>query len=139
LTEGLGPLRAALDGLAFCAYQAGANGETMLGDCSEVAEWIEAAMSRAAEAVADAARYRWLRDHPDFIVVYRQVGSDPGTRQWLMCHAGYAFGSWWPTHAQAVDYAMRSWAAPDKRSTAAQSDIAALFIAGQAKTRDTRS
>jgi hypothetical protein len=59
--------------------------------------------------VADAARYRWLRDHPDFIVVYRQVGSDPGTREWLMCHAGYAFGSWWPTHAQAVDYAMRNW------------------------------
>lgn len=58
LSVRLKPLRAALDGLAFAAYEAGANGETMLGDCDDVAEWIEEAMSRAAEAVA-APRTRW--------------------------------------------------------------------------------
>jgi hypothetical protein len=60
LSVRLKPLRAALDGLAFAAYEAGANGETMLGDCDDVAEWIEEAMSRAAEAVA-AERERCAR------------------------------------------------------------------------------
>jgi hypothetical protein len=73
LSVRLKPLRAALDGLAFAAYEAGANGETMLGDCSEVAEWIEAAMSRAAEAVA-AERERYARIVESYQV---PVGNSP--------------------------------------------------------------
>jgi hypothetical protein len=71
LSVRLKPLRAALDGLAFAAYEAGANGETMLGDCDDVAEWIEEAMSRAAEAVA-AERERCAR----FMTRFKEANHD---------------------------------------------------------------
>jgi hypothetical protein len=83
LTEGLGPLRAALDGLAFAAYEAGANGETMLGDCDDVAEWIEEAMSRAAEAVA-AERERFVRIVESYRVPVGNSAAGELAAQWTM-------------------------------------------------------
>lgn len=61
LTEGLDPVRKALDGLAFAAYEAGAVGETTLGDSADVAAWIAYAM-REAEAARNAALNLWPRD-----------------------------------------------------------------------------
>lgn len=68
-------LRAALDGLAFAAYQQGERAEQKLGECEDVREWIAVAVKSATEAAdeitrlraevealrADAERYRWLR------------------------------------------------------------------------------
>ena len=50
----LGPLRAALGGLAFSAYQAGENGLAFLADCDDVAEWIAVAMQSTDEMLAAA-------------------------------------------------------------------------------------
>lgn len=61
LSEGLAPVRKALDGLAFAAYEAGAVGETTLGDSADVAGWIAYAM-REAEAARNAALNLWPRD-----------------------------------------------------------------------------
>jgi hypothetical protein len=57
-SDWLGPLRAALDGLAFAAFQAGSAGEPLLGDCEDVVEWIAHTMATADEALA-AERERW--------------------------------------------------------------------------------
>ena len=54
LNDGLGPLRAALDGLACAAYQAGENGLPLLSESDDVASWIELAMQHADKALAVA-------------------------------------------------------------------------------------
>jgi hypothetical protein len=56
----LGPLRDALDGLAFAAFQAGAAGEPLLTDCEDVAEWIAHTMEQA-DAMLAAERERCCR------------------------------------------------------------------------------
>jgi hypothetical protein len=47
-------VRAALDGLAFAAYQAGEVGASTLGDSADVTDWIDYVM-REATAARDAA------------------------------------------------------------------------------------
>ncbi len=61
LERRLGPLRKALDGLAFAAWQHGRDTDLPLGDAADVAAWIEAAMLAAANA-RDAALNLWPRD-----------------------------------------------------------------------------
>lgn len=61
LSDLLGHVRKALDGLAFAAYEAGAAGEPALGDCADVADWIGYVM-REATAARDAALNLWPRD-----------------------------------------------------------------------------
>lgn len=51
LSDQLGHVRSALDGLAFAAHQAGESG-LPLGDSAEVREWLESVMCKAAELLA---------------------------------------------------------------------------------------
>lgn len=57
------------------------------------------------ELLRDAERYRWLRDNPLWSVGYR-IKPRSGMKEWRMLDEGDYWGSWWPTHEQAVDHAM---------------------------------
>ena len=66
-TAMLGPVRRALDGLAFAAHQAG-ECEKQLGDSAEVLDWIEYVMCEVAaerEAAVAAERERCAKPVPD--------------------------------------------------------------------------
>lgn len=60
-------------------------------------------LDRAAE---NAARYQWLRDNKQWSVSYR-IKPRNGIIEWRMRNDGEYWGSWWPTHEQAVDHARK--------------------------------
>jgi hypothetical protein len=56
-----------------------------------------------AELRKDADRYRWLRDNRTWSLTYR---IKPGKSiEYRMLDNGDWWGSWWPTHEQAIDHA----------------------------------
>lgn len=61
-------------------------------------------ISEPVQPVAqDAERYRWLRDHRGWQVLHR---IRPGKSiEYRMRDDGDWWGSWWPTHEQAIDAA----------------------------------
>jgi hypothetical protein len=69
---------------------------------------IDKLKKSAAEQQADAkdaARYRWLANHPQWIASYRERRLSG--KEWRMRCEGDWWGVWWPTHQQAVDAAMK--------------------------------
>jgi hypothetical protein len=70
----------------------------------------EPEMDDARRLRKDAERYRWLRDNPRWAVGYR-TRPRTGAKEWRMFDDGEYWGSWWPTHEQAIDHAMKLGAA----------------------------
>lgn len=69
----------------------------------------DALRAQVAELELDAARAKWHREHPLWRVLRRQKPDRP-IQYRLQDDEGMWWGSWWPTHEQTIDAAIKQMA-----------------------------